>query len=215
MLHHRIRHLRIDEDFRAGEPLHLDVAGSQHSRGHVGGRFFTDPVHQFLRADHFHIQLDVDPVHYRPGEPAHIGLPLGRRAGTSVTSPVIAAGAGIGCCHQGERGREFHLGTQPGDGHLPVFKRASEGFGDTFRHLGELVQEENPVMCEGDLPGLDVVPVSPADDGCEGCAVMRGPERPPLHQSAGPHARHGVDLAGHDGLFPAQGRHYPHHCLGQ
>ena len=102
MLHHRIRHLRIDEDFRAGEPLHLDVAGSQHSRGHVGRGLFTDPVYQFLRADHLHIQLNINPVHYRTGEPAHVGLSLGWRAGTSVTSPVIAAGTGIGCCNEGE-----------------------------------------------------------------------------------------------------------------
>ena len=134
------------------------------------------PVDQQPRIHRKHPQLHVNPVQNRTRKAAQVGLSLPDAAGAAVPFPIIPARTGVRGRHQHKRRRILHPRTKPGNRHLPVLQRGPERFRDGFRNLGEFVQEEDPVLRQGNLSGQDIVPATAADDGRQGGTVMRGPE---------------------------------------
>ena len=56
--------------------------------------------------------------------------------------------------HQLEARGEAHLVAGPGDHDMAGFQRLAKDFEDLAVELGQLIEEQNAVMCQTDLAGL-------------------------------------------------------------
>ena len=89
-------HLGVAVDLRPLEPVDLDVTGTFHPAGDGRGTFRLAPVGQVAVADRRDLDVDVDPVEERPGDPGAVALEHDRGAGALVGDvPQVAAGTGV------------------------------------------------------------------------------------------------------------------------
>jgi len=92
----------------------------------------------------------------------------------------------------------------PGDRDRPILQRLSERLDRTAPELGELVEEQDPVVGQRDLAGAGRS--AAADQRRRGDGVVRGAERPLAHQSAGAETDRRVDLGGLERLVARERR---------
>ena len=65
-------HPGVAVDLRPLEPLHLEVAGALHSTGDGSGAFRLAPVGQVAVTEGRDLDVDVDPVEERSGDPGTV-----------------------------------------------------------------------------------------------------------------------------------------------
>jgi len=77
-------HLGVAVDSGPLEAVVLEVAGAFHPAGYGGGTLRLASVGQVTVPDRRDLDVDVDPVHERPGDPGAVPLKHHRRAGALV-----------------------------------------------------------------------------------------------------------------------------------
>ena len=103
------------------------------------------------------LALYVDAVEQRTGYLAHVTLYLSRCAAAFVRRVVvIAAGAGVHRGDEHERAGELHSVLRARDGYLMVFERLTQHFEGLLVEFGQLVGEQDTVMCQRYLARLRV-----------------------------------------------------------
>ncbi len=157
--------------------------------------------------------MNVDAVHERAGDAALVLGDDARRAGAGAGGvAVIAARAGVHGGHQLEVGGEGERSLGAADGDDLVFKRLAQHLESAAAELGELVEEENAAVRQGDLAGMR--PVATAHQAGVADGVVRGAEGAALEQRNAVRQRvsDGVDagdvqrlLQGHVGQDGGQG----------
>jgi hypothetical protein len=151
--------------------------------------------------------VDIDAIEERAADFCNVALD-DRRSAVALTGPVveIAAGAGVhgGGEHEGGGEGEGHGGA--GDGNVTVFERLAQDFENVAGKLGELVEEEDAVVGEGDFAGAGNG--AAADEARVGDGVVRGAERPLGNESGFgvEDTGDGVDLGGLEGFVESEGR---------
>ena len=102
-----------------------------------------------------------------------------------------------------------------GDGDHAVFERLAEDFEDVAGELGQLVEEEQAVVGEGDFAGAR--DHAAADEAGVGDGVVGRAEGPVGDEAfvAIEHAGDGVDLGGLEGFFETQRREDRGQALGE
>jgi len=176
------------------------------ARGGIGG----GGAEELAVGEGGHLDVEVDAVEQRTGDPAAIALNLtGVTDAAGVARAVEAAGTGI---HGGDEHDAGRIGdgvagsAQPDDAVL-------DGLAERFEHvpaeLGQLVEEEHAVVRERDLAGSRNR--AAADETGIGHGVMGRAERPLLDEPlpGSEPARDGVDLGDLDGLVAESGGRMP------
>lgn len=109
---------------------------------------------QFPVGDGRDLDVDVDPVQERPAHLAHVFLNLGDRAVAVAPRIVaVAARARIQGGDEHEIRRKSRRGECPGNRHRAIFKRLAEDFERLAVELGQLVEEQDSVVGQGDFAG--------------------------------------------------------------
>ena len=208
-------HLRVGEDTGADEAGLLDVPCFQDPGGDGGGRLALAPLDEGTGLHGMDPELQVDAVHDRPAELREIGRPRPDGAGTAFTFSIIAAGAGVGGGDEHEGSGVDDLRLEAGDGDFSVLQWPAEGLQRGFRGLAEFVGEEYAARCQTDLPGHDVLPAAPAQDGRLGGRYVRSTEGSPPHepQMARCFARDRPNLGGDRRFLPRHRRQDARHGL--
>ena len=151
--------------------------------------------------------MEVDPVQQGAGDLLHIPLPVPLGAGAPpVRVPPPAAAAGVHGADELEPGGEAQGAPGPGDGDLPVLQGLAENLQGVPAELRQLVQEEDPVVGQGDFPGPHGGPA--AGEGGGGDGVMGAAEGTAGQQGVRRvrQPRHGPHAGGRQGLLPAHVR---------
>ena len=164
---------------------------------------FADNNAWFARADVGHLfegdrryfNLQVDAVEQRTGDAVQVFLYLAGTAHAGLRRVVVvAAGTGVHAGYEHETGGVFHIALHTRDADLTVFQWLAEHFEDVTAELGQLVQEEDTVVCQADFAGLREA--STSGHGDVGDGVVRVAER-----ADGDEAAVLAQLAGHRVYF--------------
>src|SRR5919202_4606336 len=173
------RHLRVREDALARQALALPPARRYHSLTYARRAFAFGrcAVGELLEAHRGDVYVDVYTVEQRPRDAVDVALNLEGRAAALVgrVSP-IATHAGVHGGREHEGGREGQRHRRAADRHAPVFERLAQDFEDGAVELGQLVEEEHPVVRQGDFAGARDGPA--ADQPRVADRVVRRAERP-------------------------------------
>lgn len=134
----------IAVDAEAVVALLLELSGPVHPGADGGGRFLMPLGGEVLIGDRGHLDMQVQPVQQRAGDPGQI---LGYRAGRTGTLlyrvSVIAAGTGVHSGHYHDRAGVGEGPRHPGDGDGPVLHGLPEHLHGGAGKLGELVQKQH------------------------------------------------------------------------
>ena len=148
-------HLGVAGGGGAGEAVALPVAGGLHAGADSGGGL--TPVcsrSEVAVADAGHLDLEVDAVEERPGDAAAVADDLvGLADAGAVAAAGVAAGAGVHAADQHDGGGIDDGDEAARDGDAPLFERLAHDLEGVAAELGELVEEEDAVVGEGDLAG--------------------------------------------------------------
>src|SRR5256885_9760156 len=107
---------RADERVRLSLPRHLRLAGALHALANRFVAFRARCCKELALARSRHLQLDVDAVRQRTGNPAAIaGDALGRAAAAAVAIAAVPAGTGIHGCDELEARGKLRLARGAGD----------------------------------------------------------------------------------------------------
>jgi len=151
--------------------------------------------------------VDVDAIDEGAGDFCDVALNEGRSAVALAGLVVeVAAGAGVhgGGEHEGCGEGEGH--RRAGNGDVAVFERLTHDFEDVAGKFGQLVEEEDAVVSQGDFAGTR--DDAAADEACVGNGVVRSAEGA-LGDEPGfgiEDAGDGVDFGGLEGFFEGEGR---------
>ena len=210
------RHVGVGIDAGFMKTLPLDLPGRDDARPELGGALPGLRRRQVPERHRRHLDLDVDPVQERPGNPGAIGADLVGGAGAGPFDvPQETAGAGIHGRHQHEPGRVGERGGRPGDGDFAFFQGLAQHLEGGAAELRQFVQEEHPVVGQAHLPGPG--DGAAADEPRVRDGVVGGAEGAPGHQGlAGFQAPHdAVNLRGLQGLFETPGGQHRAQAPGQ
>ncbi len=98
--------------------------------------------------------MDVDAVEQRAGDAPDVALYLRGRAAALAHGVVVeAARAGVHRGREHEGGREGQRHRGAADGHAPVFEGLAQHLKNGAVELGQLVEEEDAVVRQGDFAG--------------------------------------------------------------
>jgi len=101
--------------------------------------------------------VHVDAVQQRPGELALIFVAAQLRVVTAFRRLVgVAAGARVQCGNQLKIGRVRDLLSGPGKRDLAAFQRFPQYFQYFAGELGQLIQKQDAVVCQGNFTGFGV-----------------------------------------------------------
>ena len=180
-----------------------------------GARLAGRRRRKFGRRHGRHLHMQVDPVHQRSRNPAHIAVHRPRRTYALLRRMVvIAAQTGVHRRHQRKVGGIFHTVFRPRDGHPLLLQRLPQHLQHAAPEFGQLVEKQHPVVGQRHLAGPRRL--SPADQRRLRNRMVRRPERPPRQQAARRHIpSHGVYLGGLQRLFARQRRQDGRHPAGQ
>ena len=210
------RHVGVGVDAGFMETPRLDLPGRYDPGPQLDGALARFRGRQVPERHRRHLDLDVDPVQERPGDPGTVGVDLVGGAGAGPFGVAQeAAGAGVHGRHQHEPGRVGQRGGRPGDGDLAFFQGLAQDLQGGAAELRQFVQEEHPVVGQAHLPGPG--DGAAADEPGVRDGVVGRPEGAPGHQGlAGFQAPHdAVDLGGLQGLFETPGRQHRAQAPGQ
>ena len=172
------------------------------------GRFLGLLVlRQLLVFHRRHLDVQVDAVEQRPGDPRQVALDQRRRAGALVQRIAEkAALAGIHGRRQHEARRKGQRHRRPADRDLAVLERLAQHVEHVALEFGQLVQKQDAVVRQADFAGTRQR--AAADQPRIGNGVVRRAERPGADQSVllREQARDGVDLGGLDRFVEAHRR---------
>ena len=152
-----------------------------------------------------HHEPDVDPIEQRPRQLLSVQLHAVRRTpALTFGIPFVATRARVGGSDEREPRRELNRPGHPRHHDAAVLERLAEGLHRIAPELRQLVEEQDPVMRERDLPRPDEAG-PPTEERRQGDGVMRRPEWPRPHQpSRVQHAGHGMKLRDLQGLSPGK-----------
>lgn len=186
-----------------GDPLADD------GRGLARGRRL-----QFAGWQGRHFQHQVDAVEQRAGELVVVaGDLLGRAAAAPVGVSVVAAGAGVHGRHELEAGRKLGPPGRPRDGDVAALEGLAQGLEHALLELGQLVQEQHPVVGQADLAGARRA--AAAHQGRRGRGVVRRAQRPEAPQLGPEAALHRQDGGALQRFVVAHRRQEAGQALGQ
>ena len=160
----------------------LERPGGEHPAADLGGGLGGGRPGQLAGGEPLDLHVEVDPVEQRARQPGGVAVQVGQAA--AAGEPRVAqvpARAGIGRRHQGEAGREADAGHRPDHRHRPVLQRLAERLAGRPGELGQLVEEEHPMVGQADLAGAG--DVAAADQAGDRDGVVGGPERPRRDQA--------------------------------
>ena len=200
-------HIGVAADGGAGKAALLDIPGGVDPLPDLGRRLGLLPAAHGLVLHRRHLDVHVDAVQQGAGNAAHVALHLAFRAGAAAGGVAVPpTAAGVHGAHQHEPAGQGQGPGYPGDGHHPILQRLAQSLQGGFVELRQLIQKEDAVVGQGDLPG-------PGHGAAAGQGHGRGrmvgaAEGPPGHQGVGRvrHPRHGVHLRGLQGLLPGHVR---------
>src|SRR5206468_1530128 len=173
----------VDADPGRAETLPLALTGIRDPRAHDRRAVPGPAALEVSGAERGQLDVEVDPVEKRTRNPAEVTVPLGRRA-QAVLERRAAAPAWVGRGDELEPGREVAHAARPGDRHAPVLEWLTERFEDVLLELRQLVEEEHAEVGKRHLARMGRA--AAADQARDGDRVVRGAERPPCHERAGP-----------------------------
>ena len=134
--------------------LCLRVRRRHHACAHSGARFARGCAGEFGLIQGRHVDLQVDAVEQRPGNPGAITRHLiGVAAAFARCVAQIAAGAGVHRGHQLKARREIRLTRRARNRHAARLQRLAQHFEYAAVKLGQLVEEQHTVMRERNLAG--------------------------------------------------------------
>ena len=108
--------------------------------------------HQLLAVEPRHLDVEVDAVGHRAGEPRPVGLgPPGRADAAADRIAVEAARARVARADQQRPGREARAGHRPGDVDPALLERLAQRVERRGGEGADLVEEEDAVVGEADL----------------------------------------------------------------
>ena len=180
---------------QVAEPLRLHPARPHHPFADRRARFARGRGREFGGRHGRHLHMQVDAVHERPRNPAHITVHRPRRTDALPRRMVvIPARTGVHRRHEDEVGGILHAVPRPRDDDPPLLERLPEHLEHAAPELGQLVQKQHPVVGQRHLARTGRL--SAADERDLRREVVRRPEGPTRHQSArrGDLSRHGVYL---------------------
>ena len=111
------------------------------------------------------LEVDVDPVEQRAGDPGAVALDVQRRAAAGVGRVAeVAAGTGIHGRREHETCREREAHGRPAQRDDAVLQGLAQHLQHVAAEFGQLVEEQHPAVGQADLPGrgIDPPPMSPA-----------------------------------------------------
>ena len=191
------RDLRVAGDRGVPEALQLDGPRRIDARLDGGGAFLLLRTGQAVEADGRHLDVQVDAVEQRAGNPAKIPRNGAVRAGAGARRvAVVPAGARIHGGDQHEPAGEGDRAVDARDGHGAVLQRLAQHLHGAAGKLGQLIEEQDAVVREGDLAGARYRAAARKAGG--GDRVVRGAERPVFDERrvVRQQARDRVDLGG-------------------
>src|SRR6188508_1985421 len=146
--------LHGNERVRAALPLKLTVPRREYARRDIRGCVLTGGTLQYLRWEARHIDVQVDAIEQRPGDPAAVSADA--FAGAPAERLWIAemtAGARIHRRDQLEACWKLCLSRRSRNGDQPRFERLAERLERAAAEFRQLVEKQYAVVCERDLAG--------------------------------------------------------------
>ena len=172
-----VGHAGVEQRFVSGEAIFLNIAGMFDPGLDGGGRLARFPCRQIAVADGGNLDMDVDPVEKGAGDPALILADLlGRAAAGAAPVAEVTAGTGIHRCNEHEAGGIGGREGGTGDRDPAVFHRLAQRLEGVLPEFRQLVEEEDPVMGEADLPRPRGM--AAADQAGVGDRMVRGAKGP-------------------------------------
>ena len=173
-------HIGVTDNIRRTglrKALQLSLAGGLHALADVGGSLAEPVAAQFFVIHPRHLDVDVDPVEHRAGNPFLV-LGHGRRgAGAGLLRiAIITARTRVHSCHQLEVGTKGQRSLGAADGDNFVLHRLAHNFDGAAAEFGELVQEQYAAMGQRNLAGVGNIPAANQAGMADG--MVRRPERP-------------------------------------
>ena len=208
-------HLGVGDRAPAGVPPQLALPGGVDPLPDGRAGFRRRPVAQILELHGRDVDVHVDAVQQRPGDLGPVRRHALEGAGApprGVAEP--AAFAGVHGAHQHE---PAGIGDRPGgagDGDAPVLDGLAQGLDHVPVKFRQLIQKEDAVVGQGDLPRLEL---RPAGHGRVGQRVVRGAEGPLGQDMLSAHSLpgHRVDGGGLQLLLTGHIRQDGGQALGQ
>jgi len=134
----------------------LEGPGGEHAGADLGGRLAVGGAGQLVGGEPLHLDVEVDTVEQRPGEPAGVAVQVVQAAAAGEPAvPQMPAGAGVGRGDQGEAGREADRGHGPRDRDLALLERLAERLAGGPGELRQLVQEQDPAVGQSSAISLE------------------------------------------------------------
>src|SRR6185437_13834019 len=211
-------HLRVGKDLFSMlfEAITLALTSGHDATANLGGAFGSRSAAQFLILDRRNFDVNVNAIEQRAGDLGHIALNHGWRAETLARFVIKkTTGARIHGCgeHEARRKTQRHGGASDGDG--MVFKRLPHHLQDVARELGQLVEEKEAVVGEGNFAGAR--DNAAADETRVGDGVVGRAEGTLRNQARSgiEHAGDGVNLGGFQRLIESERREDGRQPLGE
>ena len=139
---HRGRDFRIAGDAQPTEPAVLYPSGVGDTRPDLCGGFLLPSARKQVISDRQDLDMQVDPVEQRPGNPIQIPLDSGFRSGTTAGRvSEISTGAGIHRRNQCKPAGIAEPGLCSRKGECPILKRLAERFQHRTLEFRQFVKE--------------------------------------------------------------------------
>jgi hypothetical protein len=119
----------------------LEGPGGEHAGADLGGRLGVGGADQLLGGEPVDLDVEVDAVEQRPGQPAGVAVQVIEAAAAGEAAvPQVPAGAGVRRGDQGEAGREADGGHGPRDRDLALLERLAQRLAGGPGELRQLVE---------------------------------------------------------------------------
>jgi hypothetical protein len=160
--------------------LPLDFSSSGDPGGDFCGRR-PGSLTELGEAEGRHLDVEVDAIEERTGNPAAIPFDEVRRAPTGVTGiPEVTTRTGIHGGHESETRGESKARPRADDGYLAVFEGLAKRFESVPAKFRQFVEKEDSVVSQADLAGTRYGATT--DQGGRRNRGMRAAEGPAVNQ---------------------------------
>src|SRR5215210_2639610 len=192
-------------------PLGLRLPGPAHALPYDPGRLAYALPPELLAREARHVHEEVHAVDEGARDARPVAFDLaGRAPARPPPVPRVPAGTRVHGTHERHPRRVTQRRRHPRDGDVPVFERLAQHLERPATELGELVEEEDPVVRERDLAGPRVAP--PTGEPRRRDRVVWCPKGPVPDQGTVRLAACAVDLRHLDPLGTAERGKYAWHA---
>src|SRR3990172_5075992 len=207
------RHRRVELSLASAEPRGLRLSRLSDPQARVREPLTRRRSEHLLGAESPHGNFEIDPIQERSRKPSLIALDRARGAGAGTSrSPSKPAGTGVNRRDESETRGERSDAAHPPDPHPAVLHGLSQRFERGSGKLRKLVEEEDSVMREANLP-RQVPDAASYHGGGRDRVVGRSKRRPRQKAALVEKTGDGIDLRDLERLLeiePRKERRKPH-----